>query len=147
MVKEKDINIISKCNFYPFQYGLNMQAKMRGCLFVQESDNLIFVDYDSSSKRYVTAFKVELKELSCAAIASQDPGKGIVYLYTASNAFTVAMLQDNNDLNYRAVHDLEMKLKSKSIPILELSLSVTNPLYRYKTNVASACPLKLNSAP
>ena len=79
------------------------------------------------------------------AIADQDPGKGIVYLYTAKNAFTVALLHSNNDLNHEAVNDLEKELTNKSIPTFDLSISVTNPLYRYKSSARSVCPLTMRS--
>ncbi len=142
-IKEQDIEIISKCNFYPFEYGVKVYAKMRSCLFIKESNNLIFVGYDSSTKKYNSAFKVSLQEVHCAAIADQDPGKGIVYLYTAKNAFTVALLHSNNDLNHEAVNDLEKELTNKSIPTFDLSISVTNPLYRYKSSARSVCPLTM----
>lgn len=144
-IKEQDIKIISRCNFYPFEYGVKVYAKMRSCLFIEENNNLILVGYDNSTKEYTPVFKVSFQEINCAAIADQEPGKGIIYLYTAKNAFTVALLHDNNDLNHGAVHDLKKELTSNSIPILDLSISVANPLYRYKTSARSACPLTMRS--
>jgi hypothetical protein len=144
-IAKQDIKIISKCNFYPFEYGVKVYAKMRECVFINEGGNLIFVGYDNSTNRYEAIFKIDLQEVNCAAIADKDPGRGIVYLYIDKNAFTVALLHDNNDLNHEAVRALEKELERNFKPILDLSIAVANPLYRYKTSARSACPLLIRS--
>jgi hypothetical protein len=140
-IKEQDIKIISKCNFYPFEYGIKTHAKMRSCLFIESSQGAFIANYDSDTKKYYASFNIKLEEIHCAAIASKEPGKGIIYLYTTQHAFTVALLHQNNDLNHEAVRKLEKELISNSVPVLDLSISIANPLYRYKSAVSSACPL------
>lgn len=140
-IKEQDIKIASKCNFYPFEYGVKAHAKMRSCVFVATAENIFIVNYKKDEKKYYSAFNVKPEEIHCAAIAKEEPGKGIIYLYTTQNAFTVALLHQNNDLNHEAVLKLEQSLTGKLTPILDLSISIANPLYRYKSDVSSACPL------
>ncbi|VXB97545.1 hypothetical protein PSEUDO8AS_40347 [Pseudomonas sp. 8AS] len=142
-IKEQEIKVISKCNFYPFEYGKKAYAKMRSCVFVENSDSVFIVNYDKDENRYYAEFSIKPEEIHCTAIAKKEPGKGIIYLYAEKNAFTVALLHQNNDLNHEAVLKLEKELISKSIPVLDLSISISNPLYKYKTGVSSVCPLTM----
>lgn len=140
-ISENGIKVISKCNYYPFTYGIKAYAKMRSCVFVENDKNIYVVNYDSNTKAYFSAFNLKLEEVNCAAIAKEGPGKGIVYLYTDQNAFTIALLHQNNDMNHEAVRKLTNELVKNSIPILDLSISIANPLYKYKTSAGSACPI------
>ena len=140
-INEQDVEIISKCNFYPFEYGVEVYAKMQSCLFITTNSGTLITGFNSEIKKHYSAFNIPFKDIHCAAIAKNDPGKGIVYLYTAQNAITIALLHQNNDLNHEAVYNLEAVLKNNSIPILDLSMSIANPLYRHKSSAGNACPL------
>lgn len=142
-INEEDIIIISKCNFYPFQYGKSITARMRRCLFITDDRHVLFVNYNSDENKYFPSFKIPLKEIKCAAVADKEPGKGITYLYTTKNAITVALLHYNNDLNHEAVRELTKILSKNSIPVLDLSIAISNPLYDYEFDVENVCPLTI----
>ena len=135
-----DIEVLNRCNFFPFKYGIQNQAHMKSCVFALTGDSIYIIGHIKKTDEYTIEHSKKIRDIDCVFYEPDGPGKGMISILTKDILFRLALFKINkNSIDQKAAGETISSLKRQEIPILTRETHVLSPLAYYTVDISNPC--------